>query len=53
MRLSTSQIQQYHEHGYLVLEHFLEAKKLAAAQAQLHLHYPTPASIPQKPERIS
>ena len=49
MRLSTSQIQQYHEHGYLVLEHFVDAKILAAAQAQLHLHYPTPAIYHKNP----
>lgn len=32
-----------------MLEHFVDAKILAAAQAQLHLHYPTPAIYHKNP----
>ena len=50
MELSVSQLRQYHDQGYLVIENFLDADTLAAAQAALPLHYPDPGEYHENPE---
>ena len=50
MKLSSSQLQQYHDRGYIVLEHFLTSAALAAAQAALPLHFPEPEKYHADPE---
>jgi hypothetical protein len=52
MKLTASQLREYHEYGFLVIEHFLDPATLAAAQAALTLHYPSPTEYFEAPERF-
>lgn len=49
MALSTSQLRDYHERGFLIVENFLDTRTLKAAQAALLLHYPSPTEYFKNP----